>query len=148
MITVHHVAALRTDIGPVGKFQLFMDMTAVHAGLTGMEPLIHFYEKSAVLQTFPFKDTGEHPPAVVRYGLAKPQCLFHGGHVEVLDTDHIIAPRKADGSLVQEVAALVLGSRMQPCDLHTLLPVVGGVFYHTAGSPRTVLAGTYPARCA
>ena len=36
---------------------------------------------------------------------------------------------------MQEIAALLLGFRMQPRDLHALFPVVGGASYHTAELP-------------
>ena len=64
----------------------------------------------------------------------KRRAFFHACKVYILYPYDVILPHKAYRHLVQEVVTLVLGFRMQLCDLPALLPVVLGAFLHMGKS--------------
>ena len=99
-------------------------MPAAAAGLRGRVPPVHADEQCPVPGAFLLQDPDEVSPAVIRQTLPKTEGFFHVCKVYILYPYDVILPHKAYRHLVQEVVTLVLGFRMQLCDLPALLPVV------------------------
>ena len=103
-----------------------MDISAGDAGLTGREPPVHFDQEFSLPFCFIGKHGYEHSPSAIRNGLAEPECPLHGGHVQVLDGNEIVSIRQGTGKLMKDVFPLMLGFRIQHCNLHALFLVPFG----------------------
>ena len=100
------------------------------AGLRGREPPVYSYEEGAAFPTGFFQIQEEVSPAIIGDRLSKPEGPADSCHVQVLYPNDVISPCQPYCGLVQEITTLMLGFRMQLCDLPALSPVIGRVLFH------------------
>ena len=134
-VTIHDMPTNEAYIHAVGKLQFFMDMTTCKAGLTGREPFTVEKNQLSFSGSFIKQHVYEHSPAVVAGGFPKMQGLFHSCHVQVFYGDQIISISQHTGQLVQPVASLMLGFRVQFGDGLLLLQVITGTELHMRQFP-------------
>ena len=134
-VTIHNMSTNRAYIRAVRKLKFLMDMTTCKAGLTGREPFTDEKNQLSFSGSFIKQHVYEHAPAVVTDGLPKMQGFLHGCHIQVFNSDQIISIGQHTGQLVQPVASLMLGFRMQLGDGLLLLHVITGTKFHMGQFP-------------
>lgn len=107
-----------------------MDAAALAACFAGGEPFADLDNVLALPHSFVGKHPGEAAPSVIACGFPELEALLDGRHIQVLDADNVILFCQAEGNLVQQIIALMLGFRMQLGDTLLLLIIIAGTLDH------------------
>ena len=124
----------RTSPASLAKFQSFIDMAALAAGLGARSKAVYLYEVHAIPPAFIFKHGEEHTKGRIDNSLCQMMVALHTLHVQILHADctHLAVVRKCMGYLVKVILAAVGYMLLQACNLYTCLVTVCRAFLFAA----------------